>query len=84
MALYDHVSHYFPGEVVLEDRLHLTLGARKRDVENRSFPVAIIVGDKVLCNNANTVIPHCSLIFVGGGKKTKIKTLNIFGHIIVS
>lgn len=47
MELYDIVSHSFPGEVVLEDRLHLTLGARLRSVESQGYLVGIIVGDKV-------------------------------------
>lgn len=47
MEVYDLVNQFFPGEVVLEDRLHLTLGARRRDLENRGYPVGIIVGNKV-------------------------------------
>lgn len=45
--LYDIVNHSFPGEVVLEDRLYLTLGERKRDLESRGYPVSVIVGDEV-------------------------------------
>lgn len=47
MELYDTVSCSFPGEVLLEDRLHLTLGARLRDLESQGYLVSIIVGDKV-------------------------------------
>ena len=47
MKLYDEVNQIFPGEVVLEDRLHLTLGARRRELTGRGYPVGIIVGNKV-------------------------------------
>ena len=47
MELYDIVNSEFPREVVLEDRLHLTLGARLRDLKAYGYPVSIIVGDKV-------------------------------------
>ncbi len=36
-----------PGEVVLEDRTHLTLGARRRDTELAGYPVTVVIGKKV-------------------------------------
>lgn len=62
MELYDIVSQSFPGEVVLEDRLHLTLGARLRDLESQGYLVSIIVGDKVKINSGAFL--RLSIIFV--------------------
>lgn len=47
VELYEMISHSFPGEVVLEDRLHLTLGARLKGLENQGYLVSIIVGGEV-------------------------------------
>ena len=47
LDIYDTIDHSFPGEVVLENRLHLTLGARLRNLRSQGYLVSIIVGDKV-------------------------------------
>lgn len=47
MELYDTINLAYPGDVVLEDRLHLTLGARMRAIKHYGYPVGVIVGDKV-------------------------------------
>ncbi len=36
-----------PGDVVLENRTHLTLGARRRDALVAGYPVTVVVGKKV-------------------------------------
>ncbi len=47
VELYDTLCCAFPGDIVLEDRLHLTMGARLRELKSHGYPVGIIVGDKV-------------------------------------
>ena len=51
VEVYDRISHAFPGDVVLEDRLHLTMGARLREMKRYGYPVGIIVGDQVCSVN---------------------------------
>ena len=47
VELYDTVNHHFPGEVVIEDRMHLSIGARIRHLEKQGYLASIVVGDKV-------------------------------------
>jgi hypothetical protein len=37
----------YPGEVILEDRVYLTLGKRIRVCEELGYPVVVLVGHKV-------------------------------------
>ncbi len=41
-----------PGEVVLENRTHLSLSARRRHTEVAGYPVTIMVGKKVRTNKS--------------------------------
>lgn len=46
--LYDHLSEEVcPGHVILDDRTHLTMGARLRDSQRLGYPCTIIIGNKV-------------------------------------
>lgn len=64
MEVYDIVCRSFPGEVVLEDRLHLTLGARLKDLESQGYLVSIIVGDKVTVKSWFTLF-NFMLVYFG-------------------
>ena len=64
LELYDIVNHSFPGEVLLEDRLHLTLGARLRDLKNQGYVVSVIVGDKVITGIITVRHNYCHYILV--------------------
>ena len=48
--LYDQLSKLYPGEVILEDRVYLTLGKRIRICEELGYPVVVLVGHKVYCS----------------------------------
>ena len=58
-----------PGEVVLEDRTHLTLGARRRDTELAGYPVTVVIGKKVsvllvaFCPFSTTIREATSICF---------------------
>lgn len=46
--LYDHLSEEVcPGHVVLDDRTHLTMGARLRDSQRLGYPCTVVIGNKV-------------------------------------
>lgn len=46
--LYDHLSEEVcPGHVILDDRTHLTMGARLRDSQRLGYPCTIVIGNKV-------------------------------------
>ena len=45
--LYDQLSELYPGEVILEDRVYLTLGKRIRTCDELGYPVVVLVGHKV-------------------------------------
>ena len=45
--LYDQLSELYPSEVLLEDRIHLTIGARLRNCDELGYPVVMLVGHKV-------------------------------------
>ena len=45
--LYDRLSELYPGEVLLEDRVHMTLGTRIRACDELGYPVVVIVGHEV-------------------------------------
>ena len=45
--LYDTLEEVFPDDVILEDRVHHTLGARIRDTEESGYPAIILIGEKV-------------------------------------
>ena len=45
--LYDQLSELYPSEVLLEDRIHLTLGARLKACTELGYPVVVLVGHKV-------------------------------------
>ena len=46
--LYDHLSEEVcPGHVILDDRTHLSMGARIRDSQQLNYPCTVIIGHKV-------------------------------------
>ena len=53
--LYDQLSELYPGEVILEDRIHLTLGARIRVCDELGYPVVVLAGHKVLIQSSTMI-----------------------------
>lgn len=54
--LYDHITEAVPqlrGEVLLDDRTHLTIGNRLKDANKFGYPFVIIVGRRALDNPAH-------------------------------
>lgn len=46
--LYDALSEgVCPGHVILDDRTHLSMGARIRDSQQLGYPCTVIIGHKV-------------------------------------
>ncbi|XP_012877702.1 PREDICTED: probable proline--tRNA ligase, mitochondrial [Dipodomys ordii] len=66
--LYDHITEVVPqlrGEVVLDDRTHLTIGNRLKDADKLGYPFVIITGKRALedpahfevwCQNTGEVV----------------------------
>ena len=46
-SVYDQLSQLYPGDVLLEDRIHLTLGSRLKYCSELGYPVVVLVGHKV-------------------------------------
>ena len=60
--LYDQLSELYPGEVILEDRIYLTLGARIRFCDELGYPIVVLVGHKVctcVCVHMQILIIRC-------------------------
>ena len=65
--LYDRLSEEAcPGHVILDDRTHLTMGARLRDSQRLGYPCTIVIGHKVrdLCLSVIGVFQLPSSAFV--------------------
>ena len=45
--LYDKLQSQLPDDVILEDRLHLSIGKRLRHIELLGYPITIVLGKKV-------------------------------------
>ena len=45
--LYDKLQSQLPDDVILEDRLHLSIGRRLRYIELLGYPITIVLGKKV-------------------------------------
>ena len=45
--LYDKLQSQLPDDVILEDRLHMTVGKRLRHIELLGYPITIMMGKKV-------------------------------------
>lgn len=66
--LYDHITEAVPqlqGEVLLDDRTHLTIGNRLKDANKFGYPFVIIAGKRALddpahfevwCQNSGEVV----------------------------
>lgn len=66
--LYDHITEAVPqlrGEVLLDDRTHLTIGNRRKDADKLGYPFVIIAGKRALedpahfevwCQNTGEVV----------------------------
>lgn len=66
--LYDHITEAVPrlrGEVLLDDRTHLTIGKRRKDADKFGYPFVIIAGKRALedpahfevwCQNTGEVV----------------------------
>ena len=61
--LYDRLSELYPGEVILEDRIYLTLGKRIRVCNEIGYPVVVLVGHKV-CTYSCVVLSRCQKMMV--------------------
>ena len=45
--LYDKLQSQLPDDVILEDRLHLSIGKRLRHIELLGYPITIVFDKKV-------------------------------------
>ena len=45
--LYDQLQSQLPDDVILEDRLNLSIGKRLRHIELLGYPITIVLGKKV-------------------------------------
>ena len=48
MNIYNTLQSHLPGDVLLDDRVHLTIGDRLRHIEMMAYPFAVIISPKVI------------------------------------
>ena len=48
MNIYNALQSHLPGDVLLDDRVHLTIGDRLRHIEMMAYPFAVLIGPKVI------------------------------------
>ena len=48
MNIYNTLQSHLPGDILLDDRVHLTIGDRLRHIEMMAYPFAVVIGPKVI------------------------------------